>query len=63
MVDFPIGSPEIEVIFGLIGFFGVLLLGMTNVLSCPPETLVEESARPNLMQYQVRFGWGRDDEY
>ncbi|GJL52501.1 hypothetical protein [Candidatus Nitrospira salsa] len=61
MIDYPIGSSEIEIVLGLIGFLGVLLLGMANVLSCPPETLIKENARSNLMQYQVRFGW-RDHE-
>ena len=62
MIDFPIGSPGIEVVFGLLGFLGVLLLGMATVLLSPPETLVKENARRNPRQYQVRFGWRSNDE-
>lgn len=62
MIEFPIGNPTIEVVFGLLGFFGVLIMGMSNVVCNPPENMSGEEDKPNPIQYQVRFGWRKFED-
>ncbi len=62
MLEFPIGNPTIEVIVGVLGFFGVLIMGMGNVASAPPGSMAGKDEKPNPIQYQVRFGWRKFED-
>ena len=50
MMEFWVANPLIEMIFGIVSFVGVLLLGWANLMVDPPKTAVVIPADLNVWE-------------
>jgi hypothetical protein len=54
-MEFWIGNPLIEMIFGIVSFLGVMLLGWSNLIVEPPKVAVVMPAELNVWErHQLR---------
>ena len=55
MMDFWVANPVIEMVFGIVSFVGVVLLGWSNLMVEPPKAAVAIPAKLNVWErHQLR---------